>query len=153
MRKIIYKITHPFVRLYWRIFKPKTYGSRALILHGNKILLARNINVSHWSLPGGKIDYPESPEQCLMRELKEELDLSIAKTEFKLGEYLTHKEGKRDTVHIFVVKLDAPRFEKQWELEDAQWFDLGDLPQNIGPAAQRRIAEYLRGSRNLVADW
>ncbi len=153
MKKIIYKITHPFIRLYWRFFKPKTYGSRALILHNNKILLVRNINVSHWSLPGGKIDLPESPEQCIIRELKEELDLSITKTEFKLGEYLTQKEGKKDTVNIFVIKLDTPQFEKQWELEDAQWFSLNNLPQNISPAAQRRIVEFQRGSRDLITNW
>jgi len=153
LKWLIYKITHPFVRFYWRIFKPKTYGARAIILNEANILLVRNINVNHWSLPGGKIDKGETPEECLLRELKEELVLSISKTDYILGEYLSSKEGKRDTVYIFVVKLLSPTFQKQWELQDAQWFPLSRLPENISPAASRRIYEFQNGSRNKISAW
>ncbi|MGZ3766192.1 MAG: (deoxy)nucleoside triphosphate pyrophosphohydrolase [Mucilaginibacter sp.] len=30
-----------------------------------------------WELPGGKIESNESPEECLIREIKEELDIEI----------------------------------------------------------------------------
>ncbi len=153
MRKLIYKITHPFVRLYWKIFKPKTYGSRALVLYNNQILLVKNINVNHWSLPGGKIDYPENPEQCVLRELKEELGLSISNTAFKLGEYISQQEGKKDTVYIFVINLENSKFKKQWELEDARWFDFNYLPSDISPAASRRITEYFAGKKELMGAW
>ena len=153
LKWLIYKISHPFVRLYWKIFKPKTYGARAIIIHEANILLVKNINVNHWSLPGGKIDKGETPEECLLRELKEELALSISKVDYKLGEYLSDKEGKRDTVYIFVVKLLSPNFEKQWELRDAQWFPLSRLPENLSPATSRRINEFSNGSRNLISAW
>lgn len=153
LRWLIYKITHPFVRLYWEIFKPKTYGARAILLNEANILLVKNINVNHWSLPGGKIDKGETPEECLLRELKEELSLSIEKIDCKLGEYISNNEGKRDTVYIFVAKLLSSTFQKQWELEDAQWFPLSNLPDNISSATSRRISEFQNGSRNLVSTW
>lgn len=153
LKWLIYKITHPFVRLYWQIFKPKTYGARAIILHEADILLVKNINVSHWSLPGGKIDKGETAEECLLRELNEELALFILKTDYKLGEYLSDKEGKRDKVYIFIVKLPSPIFQKQWELQDAQWFPLSRLPENLSPAVSRRINEFQNRSRNLISAW
>ena len=153
IKLIIYKLSHPFVRLYWHIFKPKTYGARAVILNQNNILLVKNINVNHWSLPGGKIDKEETPEQCLLRELKEELALSIQKVDYKLGEYISNKEGKRDTVHIFVVKIPYQEFIRQWELQDARWFPLSSLPPDVSPATSRRIIEFVNRNKNIISAW
>ena len=153
MKRFIYKITHPFVRLYWKIFKPKTYGSRAIILHNDEILLVKNINVHYWSLPGGKIDSGESPDQCILRELREELSLCGISADNKLGEYISNKEGKTDTVYIFVIKLSSPVFEKQWELDNAKWFNLDELPNDISPAGLRRIKEYQSGKKDILSHW
>jgi 8-oxo-dGTP diphosphatase len=52
---------------------------KALLLHDNKYLFLRE-PIHHgeiWDLPGGKIEYGESPEHALHREVKEEVDLKI----------------------------------------------------------------------------
>ena len=54
-------------------------SSKAILHHDNKFLIVKEDlpNGSVWDLPGGKIKYGESPEETLIREIKEELDLNI----------------------------------------------------------------------------
>ena len=149
----IYKLTHPLIRAYWRICKPKTFGAKAILIHETSILLTKNINARYWSLPGGKIDKGETPEHCILRELQEELALCVSKTSFLLGTYSSQQEGKQDTVYVFIVNLPSMLFEKQWELETAKWFPLNALPEDISPAALRRLEEYRSGASAITAAW
>jgi 8-oxo-dGTP diphosphatase len=53
----------------------------AIIEKGGKFLAARKAtglaNEGLWEFPGGKINKGESPEQALIREIKEEIDIEI----------------------------------------------------------------------------
>jgi ADP-ribose pyrophosphatase YjhB (NUDIX family) len=146
-------IAYPLARLYWKIFSPVTNGARALVLFDNEILLVKNLNLPYWTMPGGGIDKEETAEQCIVRELKEELDLSSLKIEYKLGTYHSQKEGKKDTIHVFVIHPESKEFKQQWEIEGAQWFDFANLPENMSEATLRRIAEYKEGKKGLVMGW
>ena len=99
------------------------------------------------------MDRGETPEQCLTRELAEELNVSVNNIDYKLGIYRSNKEGKRDEIHIFVVRHLSATFEKQWELADAAWFELIALPTDISPATMRRIKEYESGEKYIERVW
>ncbi|WP_088161313.1 (deoxy)nucleoside triphosphate pyrophosphohydrolase [Sphingobacterium sp. G1-14] len=53
----------------------------AIIEHADKILICQRSNSMKlplkWEFPGGKIEQGESKEDCLRREIKEELDIEI----------------------------------------------------------------------------
>jgi len=63
--------------------KPIIYVSTcAIIDSNNKILITsrenRNDFSNCWEFPGGKIEDNETPEECLIRELKEEINIDIS---------------------------------------------------------------------------
>ncbi|MEK7195749.1 MAG: NUDIX domain-containing protein, partial [Patescibacteria group bacterium] len=73
-KRILYKIVHPLMRFYWFLVHPKTSGVKCLIEHDGKFLVIRNTyGEMHWTLPGGGIKKGESPEQAVLREVKEEV--------------------------------------------------------------------------------
>lgn len=56
----------------------------AILINANRVLIAqRGLNdqlAGKWEFPRGKIEHAETPEQCLIREMKEEfgVDVTIA---------------------------------------------------------------------------
>ena len=58
----------------------------AIIERSGSVLLARRSADSRlpgkWEFPGGKVEPHESPEQCLVREIAEELDITVRVTRF-----------------------------------------------------------------------
>jgi len=77
----------------------------AIILQGDSVLLARRRQgaslAGYWEFPGGKMEEGETPQQCLQRELREELDVVAA-----VGPIVaenSHDYGDK-TVHLLALK-------------------------------------------------
>ena len=58
----------------------------AIILKDNKVLIAQRAPgenlAGKWEFPGGKIELGETPQECLNREIREELDVGIEVLDF-----------------------------------------------------------------------
>ena len=66
----------------------------AIIEKEGKILIAKrkagdDLFSGLWEFPGGKIEEGETPEECIARELKEELDIEV-----EVGELITSNKHK-----------------------------------------------------------
>lgn len=79
----------------------------AIIVKNNSILLTRRGPTGSlpgkWEFPGGKVEQDETIQQCIERELKEELNLVTAAREI-LGE--STYEYEHGAFRIFAVKTD-----------------------------------------------
>jgi 8-oxo-dGTP diphosphatase len=58
----------------------------AIILKDNTVLIAQRAPCENlagkWEFPGGKIEPGETPQECLKREIREELDVDIVVSDF-----------------------------------------------------------------------
>jgi ADP-ribose pyrophosphatase YjhB (NUDIX family) len=144
-------------RLWWAIRRPRTLGVRALVLDGaERVALVKHTYRPYWYLPGGGVNRRESFAGALARELREEIGLEDFRVDRILGVYRNGAEGKDDHVVIYVVRTVGPVAQIQaadaFEIEEAGWFALDALPDDISPASARRIDEWRRGEIG-VGDW
>ena len=74
-----------------------------------------------WDIPGGHVEKNETPEQCIVREMKEEMDLDLQDfKEFKTLEFADRKEyvfWKKENLDISKIELTEGQCLK-WFTED-----------------------------------
>lgn len=120
--------------------------SAGLIFRDGKLLIAQRHADSHlgglWEFPGGKREPGESFEQCLQRELREELGVDVVVG--GLLESLTHAYPGR-TVHLKFFHCRLERGEPQaLGCAAVKWIRREQLDAHDFPAADAKLIEMLR---------
>lgn len=94
-----------------------------------------------WEFPGGKFELGETEQQCLRREIKEELGVSI-----RIGEKLmTHKHSYtrfQVTLHVFRCQMHSGTLSPS-ACDDWKWVKPDDLQLFPFPAANVKIIKLL----------
>lgn len=89
----------------------------AIILKDNQVFAARRKPGIHlagyWELPGGKVEQGESPEECLYRELQEELCVTT-----KVGQYIGESVYDYGTKVIRLLGYQVEHIDGSFQLND-----------------------------------
>lgn len=129
----------------------------AIIRRDRQILIAQRKQGAHegllWEFPGGKLESGESPEDGLIREIKEELDIDIAVEDiFKV---VAHCYDKERHVLLLVYLCQYLRGKpKTKDCQDFRWVTPDEMNQyNFAPAdipAVEKLKEFYQGGRKGV---
>lgn len=119
-------------------------ASSAIILKDNKILLIRRSNYTpafpkHWACPGGRAEPNESPEQNVIREVKEEINLEFKPTKL----FATGKYQDRDLYRFLGDWKGKIKIQKE-EIDDCQWFPYDEAAKLELAFDYKKIIEKLR---------
>jgi 8-oxo-dGTP diphosphatase len=84
---------------------------------------------NHWDLIGGHVEEGESPEEALIREVKEELDLDLKDYSFYKKFECLSGDAYENTKYIFTGKINIPIEEiTLLEGERPQYFPRKEIP-------------------------
>ena len=122
-----------------------------LVFRHGRLLITQRHPEAHlgglWEFPGGKREDGETWKQCLVRELREELGISVRVGE--LVQSITH-EYQEQTVHLKFFRCDWKRGEPELlGCASFKWIPWSELVDYEFPAADRRLIETLRTSPGL----
>ncbi len=115
----------------------------------NEILLAmRNEkckkDANKWEVIGGKIHFGESPKECLIREVREELGCKLKNIKlFDIYNYV-NKDDKFQLVSIiYLAKIDGVPRINQGEISDLRWFTFEEAQKlDFAVNCKKRVEDY-----------
>jgi RimJ/RimL family protein N-acetyltransferase/ADP-ribose pyrophosphatase YjhB (NUDIX family) len=111
-----------------------------------RVLLCELTYKGEWDLPGGVVDPTESPSECLVREVREELGLEVRPQGLLAVNWLPPWRGWTDaTVFVFDLgtadhDLPARATLQPREIRALHWVDEEELEERVAPYNQRLLA-------------
>lgn len=119
----------------------------AIIVKNNRVLCAqRSENMSHpllWEFPGGKIEAEETASACIIREIKEELNIDIKISEELESHYHSYPQKKEIELIPFICSYIGGNFMLK-EHKEIRWVCFSELNQLDWAEADLTIVEFLQ---------
>jgi predicted NUDIX family NTP pyrophosphohydrolase len=121
----------------------------------------KNKDAGAWSIPKGELEEDESPFLAAIRELQEELNISIKKEDYQWIPLAPVKQKSGKIVHAWAVEIDIDAdqvksnfFEMEWppksgkkasfpEIDKAGWFDVKTAKEKIIAAQYPLVIELM----------
>jgi 8-oxo-dGTP pyrophosphatase MutT (NUDIX family) len=126
-----------------------TVASGGMIFAHNKVLLDKSEASDLWSIPGGVVRFDESPQETVIRELREELNLRVSIIDHEpYVYYFTMDTGTsidRIILLHFLVKLDeTANIKMGGDIVDYRWESIGSNFRDCYPNIQPAVDHFMK---------
>lgn len=134
---------------------PKAYpkvGVGGIVIQDGRVLLLlrkRPPEAGTWSLPGGRVEFGERLEDAVVRELREELGITVeVESLVCVTNHIVPAENAHWVAPAYRVRLlsGVPQNLEPEKTAAIEWFPLSILPENLSISARSALAEYLKGA-------
>jgi 8-oxo-dGTP pyrophosphatase MutT (NUDIX family) len=128
-----------------------------IVNQSGEILLVCHNDLT-WGVPGGLMELAESVEECAIREVKEEIGLTIKNLKllgvFSGKELYTKLKNGHEYYNI-VIGYICTEFEGNLkpdgiEVLDARFFNMNELPEKTNPLIRNKIKDYSKQIMKLL---
>ncbi|AQX30297.1 8-oxo-dGTP diphosphatase MutT [Bartonella schoenbuchensis] len=120
----------------------------ALLDKDNRVLLAKRPPGKSmsglWEFPGGKVEEGETPEESLIRELKEELDIHVQKNNFLPLTFASHSYETFHLLMPFYICRHYRGIPQGREGQNLKWIFINDLDKYSMPDADKPLVQVLK---------
>ncbi|MBW6462424.1 MAG: NUDIX domain-containing protein [DPANN group archaeon] len=116
--------------------KPTKFAATAYIIFKDKVLLINHPKIKRWLPVGGKVDPDETPDQAVLREIKEEVGLDVkimARKEVLSNKVVSYRYAQLEDLgkkfhfdFIYYAKSDTYTLKMDAEISEAKWFTYND---------------------------
>lgn len=108
-------------------------GVAAIVIKDGKVLIGKRreeYGRGTWALPGGRLEFGESFEECAGREVKEEAGVTIGNAIFvcAINDFLSDLAKHYVTIYMKADYLSGEPTAVDGEFETWEWRDWDDLP-------------------------
>ena len=118
----------------------------AVIIRNQMILLIKRRADPYkgfWALPGGYVDWDESVEDAVKREVKEEADLDLKGLKL-VGVYSKPERHPKQAINAAYIVDAAGEAKAGDDALKADWFKLSDLPEELAFDHAQIIADAIK---------
>lgn len=133
----------------------------AIIYKNGKILMQKRADDGTWATHGGAIEFGETLEQALERELKEEINVKPINPKFLgiySGEKMYHEYPNKDKAYLTSIFFIVENYEGEPKIDedevlDLKWFDINEMPDNLfnmDVYALNDFKEYLENKQIII---
>jgi len=128
----------------------KSYNVAAALIFDKqkRILITRRPAGSHlegyWEFPGGTIEKDETPQEALVREIKEEINLDIKAGELFWQDHFEYDVKSINISFYFCDRLNSGQQIVPLEIAEFRWVKLEELYEFKFPPADEALINRLR---------
>lgn len=143
---------HPYCMHCQAYRFPVFYTAVSMIVRNpdhTKILLIQQYGSPHNILVAGYVDKKEQLEEAVIREVKEEIGLSVTDLSYNKSEYFP-KANTLICNFVCTAASEDLRGVSDWEVDKAQWFSEEEILRVVKPnsLAKRFLEAYLHTKKN-----
>jgi 8-oxo-dGTP pyrophosphatase MutT (NUDIX family) len=147
LAQLFYQLAYKAILSVWFFTRPTVYGVYVAVWHQEKLLIIKNSYKKRFTIPCGRIKRGEDIAEAAVRELREEVGITLVKNQIKfVGEHSAKHDYATDVGSFFEFETaELPKV--QVDNREVTWAEFLSLDQISGLNLSPTVKTWLENRR------